>query len=230
MGSPGYLEPGTGSNKEEEASLETCANFCKTDQTCNSFEYDTTELARFGFWLRLLLTFSSPGRAICLPKASRQEIQMQTGGYSVSKTQRHTGHGWRVILVPMNVHPKRFLISDSGGFCTFQLNAFSRNRIVDLVKKNTDVSLDTKLSFCKDACLSMQEVAFTNALPYFLIYKLRVLPRGDRYPNRFNSIFEFRQKMIQFKTFSWKFNSNKYSIQYLTKKFNYKIIQFNSVQ
>ena len=82
----------------------------------------------------------------------------------------------------------------------------SRNRIVDLVKKNTDVSLDTKLSFCKDACLSMQEVAITNALSYFLIYKLRTLPRGDRYPNRFNSIFEFRQKMIQFNTISQKFN------------------------
>ena len=50
--------------------------------------------------------------------------------------------------------------------------------------------------------------------------------RGERYPNWFNSIFEFRQKMIQFNiqfnTISQKFNSENYSIQKNLRKFNSK--------
>ena len=50
--------------------------------------------------------------------------------------------------------------------------------------------------------------------------------RGERYPNWFNSIFEFRQKMIQFNiqfnTISQKINSENYSIQKNLRKFNSK--------
>ena len=125
----------------------------------------------------------------------------------------------------MSVHPKRFLFS--GGVCTFQLNAFSRTHIAKLNKKdktltNPTFTPETSFSLCKELCLSMQEVAITNALSYFLIYKLRALPRGDRYPNRFNSIFEFCQKMIQFNSISRKFNSKNYPIQYFSQKINSK--------
>ena len=74
--------------------------------------------------------------------------------------------------MPMNVHPKRFLFS--GSFCTFQLNAFSRKLITQ--RKTLLLTPETSFSFCKELCLSMQEVAITNALSYFLIYKIRVLP------------------------------------------------------
>ena len=50
--------------------------------------------------------------------------------------------------------------------------------------------------------------------------------RGERYPNWFNSIFEFRQKMIQFNIqfniISQKFNSKNYLIQKNLRKFNSK--------
>ena len=50
--------------------------------------------------------------------------------------------------------------------------------------------------------------------------------RGERYPNWFNSIFEFCQKMIQFNiqfnSISRKFNSRDYPIQYFSQKFNSK--------
>ncbi len=50
--------------------------------------------------------------------------------------------------------------------------------------------------------------------------------RGERYPNWFNSIFEFRQKMIQFNIqfniISQKFNSKDYLIQKNFRKFNSK--------
>ena len=231
-GYPGYYvkstDPLLNPQKLPLASEETCANYCKENIECCSFQYG---LKRFGFWLCLMLTFSSPASAFWILNVSRHYLQFKTGCSVSKRTQmprirRDTGNGWRVFLVPMNVHPKRFLFS--GGVCTFQLNAFSRKLITQ--RKTLILTPETSFSFCKELCLSMQEVAITNALSYFLIYKLRTLPRGDRYPNRFNSIFEFRQKMIQFKTISWKFNSNKYSFQYLTKKFNYKIIQFNSVQ
>ena len=174
-------------------------------------------------WLCLMLTFSSPGSAIWIRNASRQ-IDMETK-CSVSKltilTRRDTDLGSRVILVTINVHPKRFLFS--GGFFTFQLNASFREIIKVLIKFFTApiLTTDALLSICSEQCLKMQQVSITNALSYFLIYKLRALPRGDRYPNRFNSIFEFRWKMIkfniQFNTIPWKFNSNNY-LQYLTNK------------
>ena len=144
-------------------------------------------------------------------------------------TRRDTGNGWRVFLVPMSVHPKRFLFS--GSFCTFQLNAFSRTHIAKLNKKdktltNPIFTPETSFSLCKELCLSMQEVAITHALSYFLIYKLRALPRGDRYPNRFNSIFEFCQKMIHsiFDSILLypRFNSKYYSIQNKLWWFNSK--------
>ena len=156
-------------NKELQASAETCANFCKKNTECCSFQYGPR---RFGFLLCLMLTFSSPGSAFWILNVSRHYLQLKTG-CSVSKIQkRDTGNGWRVILVPMNVHPKRFLFS--GGFCTFQLNAFSRKLITQ--RKTLILTPETSFSFCKELCLSMQEVAITNALSYFLIYKLRVLP------------------------------------------------------
>ena len=50
--------------------------------------------------------------------------------------------------------------------------------------------------------------------------------RGERYPNRFNSIIEFRQKIIQFNIqfniISQKFNSKNYLIQKNLRKFNSK--------
>ena len=46
--------------------------------------------------------------------------------------------------------------------------------------------------------------------------------RGERYPNWFNPIFEFRQKMIQFNIISQKFNSKNYLIQKKLRKFNSK--------
>ena len=63
--------------------------------------------------------------------------------------------------------------------------------------------------------------------------------RGERYPNWFNSIFKFCQKMIQFNIqfniISQKFNSKNYSIQKNVRKFNskkhsIKKIQKNSIQ
>ena len=47
-------------NKELQASAETCANFCKKNTECCSFQYGPR---RFGFLLCLMLTFSSPGSA-----------------------------------------------------------------------------------------------------------------------------------------------------------------------
>ena len=125
-------------------------------------------------WLCLMLTFSSPGSAIWIRNASRQ-IDMETK-CSVSKltilTRRDTDLGSRVILVTTNVHPKRFLFS--GGFFTFQLNASFREIIKVLIKFFTApiLTTDALLSICSEQCLKMQQVSITNALSYFLIYKL----------------------------------------------------------
>ena len=70
--------------------------------------------------------------------------------------------------------------------------------------------------------------------PSVRILRLNLGGRGERYPNWFNSIFEFCQKIIQFNiqfnSISRKFNSKDYPIQYFSQKFNSKnySIQKNS--
>ena len=73
-GYPGYYvkstDPVNNPQKLPLASEETCANYCKENIECCSFQYG---LKRFGFWLCLMLTFSSPASAFWITNASRHQ-------------------------------------------------------------------------------------------------------------------------------------------------------------